>query len=208
MDSRGKVRNKEGAVDLSRLSFLVIDDNHFIRQLIVQMLRAFRVSSISEANDAADALKLLRTHKFDLILCDYLMSPLNGVDFTRLVRTAKDSKDQEVPIIMITGHTAYEDVIHMRNAGINELLVKPLSAQSLLGRIVYVFEKPREFVRSDVYTGPDRRRQFAGVTEDRRGKRKFARSLKKSITSEGVEVEDGWGLSKDEISELLGDANK
>jgi DNA-binding response OmpR family regulator len=97
------------------------------------------------------------------------MEPLDGIDFTRMVRTAPDSPNPFVPIIMLTSQGAYDRVQLARDIGVTEFLIKPVTANALYSRIGNVIQKPRQFVRVSEYFGPDRRRtikDFRG--EDRR----------------------------------------
>jgi len=87
------------------------------------------------------------------------MAPMDGLEFSRTVRTAGNSPNPFVPIIMITGHTEKHQVEAARDAGITEFLIKPITAQSLFSRIAEVVERPRAFVRCESYFGPDRRRR-------------------------------------------------
>ncbi|MEE8393938.1 MAG: response regulator [Rhodospirillales bacterium] len=144
--------------NLSNLSFLVVDDNKNMRLLIIQVMHALGIREIKEAEDGSSALKALKTFPIDIVICDWNMEPLDGIDFTRTVRTASDSPNPFVPIIMLTGHTEMSRVEEARDAGVHEFLAKPISAKSLYQRIVSVVEVTRNFIRSPKYTGPDRRR--------------------------------------------------
>ena len=83
---------------------------------------------------------------------------LDGLDFVRLVRKGADSPNPYVPIILLTGHTEMHRVLEARDAGVNEILAKPISIKSLFSRIVSIIESPRPFVKSKTYFGPCRRR--------------------------------------------------
>jgi CheY-like chemotaxis protein len=197
------IRNSHGTLDFSRISVLLIDDNHFIRTLVARVLRSFGVQALTDVADAAEAFRLLKFHRYDLIICDFLMEPLSGIDFVRLVRTAKDSRDQEVPIIVLTAHTEYENVIQARNAGATEVMAKPISPRSLLKHVVYVFDNPRKFIRAKNYIGPDRRRQFLEWDgAERRGSGQSSEPAA-PVTPEGVEIDKRWGMSPAEIKDLL-----
>ena len=83
-----------------------------------------------------------------------------------MVRTAPDSPNPFVPIIMLTAHSSLERVIQARDSGVNEFLTKPVTASGLYSRISTVIESPRQFVRASEYFGPDRRRtvkEFMGL---------------------------------------------
>lgn len=144
---------------LEGLRVLVVDDSRHMRMLIKGILFALGCKNVIEAADGADALKELRLSLPDMILTDMDMTPLDGLDLTRLVRTGADSPDPMVPIIMITGHTEAHRVIEARDAGVNEFLAKPISAQALYARLYSVIFNARSFIRTLTYFGPDRRRK-------------------------------------------------
>jgi CheY-like chemotaxis protein len=107
----------------------------------------------------AEGIDVARIWAPDLALVDFKMEPMNGVQFTRIIRTAPDSKNPFLPIIMMTGHSAVAKVKAARDAGVTEFIAKPLSATTLLNRLNAVLYKPRAFVRTQTYFGPDRRRR-------------------------------------------------
>ena len=144
---------------LQRLNVLVVDDNRFMLTLLRRILVGLGVVNVMEATDGAEAFQVMRTCPADIIFTDWMMSPVDGVEFTRLIRTAKDSPNRFVPIIMMTGHTEFARVIEARDAGVTEFLAKPVSAKSVYTRIVSVIEHPRPFIETKNYFGPDRRRR-------------------------------------------------
>lgn len=144
--------------DIERLNFLIVDDNKHMTMLVKNLIHALGSRNVSEANDAAEAFTELTHFPADIIIVDYQMQPLDGLDFVRLVRTGSDSPNPYVPIIMLTGHTEMSKVMNARDAGVNEFLAKPLSARSLYVRIQKIISQPREFVKTRIFFGPDRRR--------------------------------------------------
>ncbi|MCW8835394.1 MAG: response regulator [Rhodospirillales bacterium] len=145
--------------DLSGLNVLIVDDNSHMRTLVKEILRAFGIRNPHEATDGADALKELRIYAADIVICDIHMEPLNGIEFVQMIRTAKDSANPYVPIIMLTGHTEATEVYAARDAGATEFIGKPVSATQLYRRLIEVIEHPRPFVKTRTYMGPDRRRR-------------------------------------------------
>ena len=146
-------------LDISNVKFLIVEDNPFMRIILKQLLRALGVLEMAEASDGALAFSAMKTFEPDIILVDWEMQPLDGLDFVKLVRTGDDSPNQYVPIVMVTGHSEQNKVTQARDAGINEMLIKPLSARTLFSRIRAVIERPRPFVEAKHYFGPDRRRK-------------------------------------------------
>ena len=149
--------------NLEELSFLVVDDNMRMRALVRSILRALGVRNILDTRDGAEGLKKLLHYPADIVICDWNMSPLDGLEFVRLVRTGKDSPNPYVPIIMLTGHTEMHRVMKSRDSGVHEFLAKPISPKSLYARIRNIIEHPREFVKAREYFGPDRRRRASAT---------------------------------------------
>jgi two-component system chemotaxis response regulator CheY len=141
------------------LKILLVDDNHHMRVLLTEILRAIGVRQVYEANDGAEALQVMRTHQIDIIMSDLAMQPLDGIDFVRLLRNSPDSPNPMAPVIMITGHSTHKRVNEARDVGVNEFLSKPVTAKGVLDRIGRVVESPRPYVRIANYFGPDRRRR-------------------------------------------------
>ena len=136
-----------------------------MRDLMEDILFAFKIRDVCKAEDVAKAFQELKYFAADLILTDWHMEPLDGVEFIQLVRTAKDSPNPYVPIIMVTGSSEAERIWQARDAGANEFLVKPISAKSVYSRIISCIERPRSFIRTSGFFGPDRRRQDLGPPE-------------------------------------------
>jgi DNA-binding response OmpR family regulator len=87
-----------------------------------------------------------------------MMKPMDGISFTRKIRNDPRSPNSYVPVILMTGFSEKRRVLQARDAGVTEFLVKPFNARDLYKRIAQVIERPRQFVRSDDFFGPDRRR--------------------------------------------------
>jgi CheY-like chemotaxis protein len=145
--------------NIERVNFLIIEDNKHMSVMIKTLLGAFGVRSIVEANDGADAFKIFKHFPADIIICDWMMQPLDGIDFVRMVRTSPDSPNPLVPIIMLIGHTEMHRVTEARDCGVNEFLAKPISAKKLFSRIQAIIDSGRQFIKSKNFFGPDRRRK-------------------------------------------------
>ncbi|MGP1273959.1 MAG: response regulator [Caulobacterales bacterium] len=143
---------------LEVLRVLVVDDNTHMASILRTVLNSFGIRHVDEVRGAVEALELIRTRSYDFVLLDYNMPILDGIEFTRLVRTGRDHNQQMIPIIMITGFTERSRVMAARDAGVTEVCVKPVTARDLWNRIAEVINAPRPFIRSKSYTGPDRRR--------------------------------------------------
>ena len=146
------------AYQLNNLNLLLVEDDIAMRALIRDVLDSFDIGNISVANDGTHAFKLLKQFAADIIILDWVMEPMNGIEFLHKVRNAPDSPNPFVPAIMLTAYSDLKRVLKCRDAGITEFLAKPFTPVTLYSRIVSVIEDQRACVRSDSFFGPDRRR--------------------------------------------------
>jgi CheY-like chemotaxis protein len=149
-----------------RLRVLVVDDNVHMRKLVTTILQAFGVVQIQEADNGKRAWTVLREFNPDVVILDWAMDEMSGVELVQMLRTNPQTPNPFVPVIMLTGYTSMDHVIQARDAGSNEFIAKPVSAKTLMSRLVAVIENPRPFVRTSGYFGPCRRRR---TSEEYRG---------------------------------------
>jgi two-component system, chemotaxis family, chemotaxis protein CheY len=145
--------------NLSKLRVLLVDDSKNMRMLVKTVLNALGVQVIRESADGQHALEELKSGTIDVAIVDWVMEPMDGLEFVRQVRTNEDSPNPFLPIIMMTGHTERSRIFAARDAGVTEFLAKPVTAKTLLMRMTNIIENPRPFVRAKGYFGPDRRRR-------------------------------------------------
>ncbi|WP_417483332.1 response regulator [Maricaulis sp.] len=149
------------AVDLSRLKILIVDDNSYMLTILRTLLHGFGIKNIFESRDPAEAFDTVRADVIDIIITDYQMDILDGLDFVRLVRTGDDSPNPMVPIIMISAYSERSRVQKARDAGVTEFCCKPVTARDVFAKLTSVINAPRPFIRNKSYFGPDRRRAGA-----------------------------------------------
>lgn len=191
--------NPTKSYNFSGMKVLIVDGSPFMRAILRNLCRGFGVGDVLEANDGTEALAMMRNTRVDFILCDLKIQPLDGFDLTRLIRASADSPNPLVPIIMLTSETHARNVGRARDVGVTEFLAKPVSAESLLQRMIYICENPRNFVRVNGYFGPDRRRREVDpVDGEKRGK-----GPREPVINNRNGEADGWGLTEDEIQRIL-----
>jgi DNA-binding response OmpR family regulator len=148
-----------GGYRFDRLRILIVDDNVHMRKMLAAIVRALGVTNVYESPDGTSGWETLRAVNPDIVLLDWMMPGMSGLEFVRQVRTSPESPNPFVPVIMLTGHTQADRVRQARDAGTTEFMAKPISAKGLLARITAVIESPRSFVRTPEYFGPCRRRR-------------------------------------------------
>jgi two-component system, chemotaxis family, chemotaxis protein CheY len=142
-----------------KLSMLVVEDILPMQKLVVSVLETMGIGRIRAASNGEQGFKLFCDEKPDIVLTDWHMIPMSGMELVQKIRNEPGSPNKTIPIILMTGYSALPRVSEARDAGATEFLVKPFSANDLAKRIAYVINKPRDFIDSNVYFGPDRRRR-------------------------------------------------
>jgi CheY-like chemotaxis protein len=145
--------------DADRVAALIVDDNAHMRSILITLLHAVGVEETRQAVDGAEALALTRRWQPTFFVIDQHMQPMSGIEFARRLRREIDNPCAEAPIIMLTAHTERAIVETARDAGIDEILAKPISAKALMRRLHAITHERRPFVRAADYVGPDRRRR-------------------------------------------------
>jgi len=156
------------------LSVLVIDDHKFMQQILRMSLTGIGVKTVVCAGDAEEGLLCLHSEQFDFVIVDYRLGDHSGAWFTRLARLSSESAKQFVPIIACTADTTTEVIKELQDAGVDEILAKPLSTTALWLRIKAVIDKRRSFVRVEGFFGPDRRRRAPGIQPGVERRKKFS----------------------------------
>lgn len=123
------------AIDMN-MNILVVDDYKTMLRILRNLLRQLNFSNIHDASDGADALKVLRDSSIDLIISDWNMEPMTGIELLREVRG--DDKLKHIPFIMITAESKSENVISAKEAGVSNYIVKPFNAETLKSKMVSV----------------------------------------------------------------------
>jgi len=145
--------------NIQKVNFLVIEDSDHMRSLIRNILNALGAHHIREARNIAAAYDILDTYPIDIVICDWQMTPVSGLDFVKELRANKDNPHRFIPIVMLTAHSEMKRVTEARDAGVNEFVVKPIAAKTLYTRIREIIKHPRPFIETTDFFGPDRRRK-------------------------------------------------
>jgi YesN/AraC family two-component response regulator len=154
------------AARLAASKVLVVDDEYYMRKVVRTLLMSIGIGTIFEAENGHDGLEQIRRHGPDVVIVDWQMPQLDGPGFVRLVRSPTTFSLPDVPIIMLTGHGERKRVIEAAHLGVNEFLLKPVSAKALEERLVAVLAYPRPMVQTGDYYGPEPRISMPGIHAD------------------------------------------
>lgn len=164
--------------NLQRFRVLLVEDNGYVCQILKELLYDLSVGQVETASSGVDAIEIMKNASasfgeggpFDMIISDMVMSPIDGLLLLKWVREGKESPDRFVPFLMMSGAADDGKVKLARDKGVNEFLAKPFSASSVAEKVLALINRPRQFVATRSYFGPDRqrRRLFLDDEEDRR----------------------------------------
>jgi two-component system, chemotaxis family, chemotaxis protein CheY len=147
------------SLKLKNLHVLVVEDIQPMRELASAVLKAQGIGSVSYAADGRAGYDSYCKLRPDIIVTDWSMPNMDGLELVRLIRTSPGSPDKTVPIIMMTGYGSPLKISSARDLGVTEFLVKPFSAIDISKRIINIIRSPRDFIITENYAGPDRRRK-------------------------------------------------
>ncbi len=143
--------------DLSRIQVLIVDQNQHMSHLIRTILLEFGVRKVREAADPDSAFQLFKEQRPDIIFSGWVPGR-DETKFLNKVRTAKDSPNPFVPIIVVTAYSEEPNVAAARDLGMTEFLAAPVSPKSIYDHLCKVIIDDRPFIRESKFFGPDRRR--------------------------------------------------
>lgn len=146
-------------LDLSALSILVVDDQPFFRVLLTEILRNLGVRNVTVAVDGEDGLDAFDSVRPDIVITDWMMPKVDGIELARRIRAIDDDTLKITPIILVTANNRKSQIEFARNSGVDEFILKPVSVKSVCDRLREVIERPRNFIDDPGYTGPCRRRR-------------------------------------------------
>lgn len=179
------------AKKLEKIHVLLLDGSTQVTALFKNMLAEFGFTNVFVANNGFQGVQILREIKINLIITDWELKvprneaesgsnvishkdilPLSGVDFVTRLRRSPLSPNPYIPVIMFANTVEKMQVVTARDAGVDEICIKPLSAEELCHRIMAVIEKPRIFITAETYKGPDRRRKKTQPPSSEKERRK------------------------------------
>jgi two-component system, chemotaxis family, chemotaxis protein CheY len=118
------------------LSILIVDDYKTMLRIIRNLLKQLNLENVQEATDGSSALKMLRDGSYGLVISDWNMEPMTGLQLLKEVRA--DAKLKTLPFIMITAESKTENVVAAKEAGVSNYIVKPFNAETLRQKLVSV----------------------------------------------------------------------
>jgi len=145
---------------LKATRFLVCDDNAYTRRLVADVVGSAGFDKVQFANDGVELMKLTAEFQPNVVVTSSRIPGTSGLEFTRLIRAGYQNVSRALAIIVMTDTPTQKFLSAAREAGVDEMLVRPFNGSALLARVEAVLIRPRRFVESVNYVGPCRRRRM------------------------------------------------
>ncbi|MDR9436651.1 MAG: chemotaxis response regulator CheY [Thiohalophilus sp.] len=123
------------------MKILVVDDFSTMRRIIKNLLRDLGFTNTEEADDGTTALPMLQSNHYDLLITDWNMPGMQGIDLLRKVREDQNETLAKIPVLMVTAEQKREQIVEAAQAGVNGYIVKPFTAQTLKEKLDKIFER-------------------------------------------------------------------
>jgi two-component system chemotaxis response regulator CheY len=143
---------------LDALKVLVVDDEHTMRRVTRSLLQSIGVKSIRDACDGREGLEVVCAWGPDVVIVDWKMPNLSGLEFVRRVRSPNEFPYPDVPIVMLTAFGERSRVVEAVDLGVNEFLLKPVSSKALQARLISILTKPRRMMKKGAHYVPEPRK--------------------------------------------------
>lgn len=118
------------------MSVLVVDDYKTMIRIVRSLLQQLGFTNIDDAVDGETALTMMKQKSYGLVLSDWNMQPMSGLDLLKAVRA--NDRTNDVPFIMVTAETKTENVVAARQAGVNNYIIKPFTLAVLKQKLTAV----------------------------------------------------------------------
>jgi two-component system chemotaxis response regulator CheY len=120
------------------MNVLVVDDAATMRRIVRSLLRELGIKNVREAEDGEVALENLKYQKADLVVSDWAMPKMTGIELLRAIR--QDDALKEVPVLMVTAESKKENIMEAIQAGVNNYIVKPFNSKTLEEKLNKIFK--------------------------------------------------------------------
>ena len=124
------------AVD-KNMNVLIVDDYNTMLRIIKNLLKQLGFNNVDEATDGSAALTKVKSKQYGLIISDWNMEPMSGLDLLKEIRASGEAY-KDTPFIMVTAESKTENVIAAKQAGVNNYIVKPFNAETLKTKMTAV----------------------------------------------------------------------
>jgi CheY-like chemotaxis protein len=165
------INKDEKNLGQDRISVMVVEDNEYMLDILINSLKRLgftRIQRCKNGKEAVDYLKLTSkgfsgaVEPIDIVVSDLVMSPVSGVNLLQWLRDDKASPNRFMPFVMLSGAADRANVEISRDRGVTDFMAKPFSVDNIYKVLQRIIDNPRQYVTTQTYFGPCRRRSKAG----------------------------------------------
>lgn len=124
------------------MRILIVDDHEPMRKIIKNILRQVGLDDLDESPDGKDAIMKMKEKSFDIVLLDWNMPGMNGLEVLKVMKS--DQRLKDLPVIMVTAESSREKIIEAINSGVSDYIVKPFTGEVLKKKIELVTSKSKK----------------------------------------------------------------
>ena len=121
------------------MKVLIVDDFATMRRIVRNVLKQIGFTNMIEADNGKAALKVLKKENIDLILCDWNMPEMPGIELLKAIRS--DDELKKIPFVMVTAEAQKDNIIEAVKAGVSSYIVKPFTAETVTEKLNAIFKK-------------------------------------------------------------------
>ena len=121
------------------MKILLVDDFAAMRRILKNVFSQIGLTNIIEADDGTTAIDVLKENKVDLIVSDWTMPKMSGLDLLKTVRSNEDTKN--TPFLMVTASSQRDDLLKAIQAGVSNYIIKPFTADTVKEKLMLIFNK-------------------------------------------------------------------
>ena len=121
-----------------KMKILIVDDFATMRRIVRNVLKQIGFTNMIEADNGKAALKVLKKENIDLILCDWNMPEMPGIDLLKAIRS--DDELKKIPFVMVTAEAQKDNIIEAVKAGVNSYIVKPFTPETVNEKLNIIFK--------------------------------------------------------------------
>lgn len=190
------MQNANAPLNFSGVRVLALERSPQGLEIISQIFYGFGTKEIARCTSVDQAKRAASDSVFDLLLVEAAPKQGDGLDFIKWLRRDSHPQNRKIPVITISANGMLASVMNSRNSGSSFYLVKPLTPESVLSRVMYVIRDNRDFIVADEFVGPDRRVRFEGMPPGMEPRRE-------SDITEELGKGDGKNMSQDDLDSMF-----
>jgi two-component system chemotaxis response regulator CheY len=120
------------------MKVLIVDDFATMRKIVRNVLKQIGFANMVEADNGKNALKILKKENIDLILCDWNMPEMPGIDLLKAIKS--DDELKNIPFVMVTAEAQKDNILEAVKAGVSSYIVKPFTAETVSEKLNIIFK--------------------------------------------------------------------